>query len=77
MIATSWAPRGAKSHLDPFLGGIPARDVREGVDVEVGVELAVEHAQDVAIELGGDAGAVVVRGNEPSDILDEVGTEQQ
>ena len=39
--------------------------------------VAVEHAQHVAIELGGDARGVVVRGNEAVDVLDEVGAEQE
>ena len=51
--------------------------MRECSDVEVGVELAVQHAQDIAVELGGDAGRVVVRGNEPIDVLHEVGAEQE
>ena len=45
--------------------------------VEVGVELAVEHAQHVAVELGGHAGGVVVGGDEPVDVLHEVGAEQE
>ena len=45
--------------------------------VEVGVELAVEHRQHVAVELGGHAGGVVVGRDEPVDVLHEVGAEQQ
>ena len=45
--------------------------------VEVGAELAVEHVQDVAVELGGDAGRVVVGGDEPVGVLHEVGAEQE
>ena len=51
--------------------------MRERVEVEVGVELAVEHAQHVAVELGGDARGVVVRGDEAVDVLHEVGAEQE
>ena len=43
---------------------VVAGDVLEGVEVEVGAELAVEHAEDVLVELGGDAGGVVVGGLE-------------
>ena len=54
--------RRAQAHLDPLALAVEERDVLEGVDVEVGVELAVEHVQDVEVELRGDAGAVVVGG---------------
>ena len=54
-----------------------AGDVRERVGVEVGVELAVHDVQHVAVELGGDAGGVVVGGDEPVDVLHEVGAEQE
>ena len=49
------ARRGPQPHLDPLVLGVPERDVVERVDVEVGAQLAVEHAQHVAVELGGDA----------------------
>ena len=45
--------------------------------VEVGAELAVEHEQHVAVELGGDPGAVVVGGDQPGPVLDQVGAEQE
>ena len=48
-------PLGAQAHLDPLALAVEEGDVLEGVDVEVGVELAVDDAQDVAVELGGDA----------------------
>ena len=46
------ARRGAQAHLDPLALAVEERDVLERVDVEVGVELAVEDVQDVAVELG-------------------------
>ena len=49
----------------------------EVAGVEVGVELAVEDAQHVEVELGGDALAVVVGGLEHRRVLDQVGAEQQ
>ena len=53
------------------------RDVLEGVEVEVGVQLAVDHRQQVAVERRGDAGGVVVGGLEHGRVLDQVGAEQQ
>ncbi len=55
--------RRTQPHLDPFVFGVEHRDVIERVDVEVGAELAVHHAQHVLVELGGDALRVVVRGH--------------
>ena len=69
--------RRAQPHLDPLAFGVEHRDVLERVDVEVGVELAVHHAQHVLVELGRDALRVVVRGLEPGDVLHEVGAEQE
>src|SRR5262249_7752917 len=51
---------GAQSHLDPLVLGVEAGDVVEGARIEVGTELAVDDVEDVAVELGGDAGGVVV-----------------
>ena len=70
-------PLGAQAHLDPLALAVEEGDVLEGVDVEVGVELAVDDAQDVAVELGRHAGAVVVGGLEHRRVLDQVGAQQQ
>ena len=70
-------PLGAQAHLDPLALAVEEGDVLEGVDVEVGVELAVDDAQHVAVELGRDAGAVVVGGLEHRGVLDQVGAQQQ
>ena len=67
----------AQAHLDPLALAVEERDVLEGVDVEVGAELAVDDVQDVAVELGRDARRVVVGGLEHRRVLDEVGAEQQ
>ncbi len=67
----------AQPHLDPFVPRIPHRDVLELVGVEVGAELGVQHREDVLVELGGDAGVVVVRGDQHGRILDQVGAEQE
>ena len=49
----------------------------EGVEVEVGAELAVEDREHVLVELGGDALGVVVGGLEAAAVLDQVGAEQE
>ena len=70
-------PFGAQVHLDPLLLAVPLGDVGEPVGGEVAVELAVEDVQDVAVELGGHTGGVVVGGDEPGGVLHEVGAEEQ
>ena len=45
----------AQADVHPRLLGVVAGDVLEGVEVEVGAQLAVEHEQHVLVELGGDA----------------------
>ncbi len=49
----------------------------EGVKIEVGAELTVQHLQDVLVELSGDAAGVVVGGLEPIVRLDQIGAEQE
>ena len=49
----------------------------EVVGVEVGAEPLVQDAQDVEVELGGDAGRVVVGGVEPGRVLDQVDPDQE
>ncbi len=67
----------AQAHLDPLVLAVEQGDVVEVLGVEVGVQLAVEHAQHVAVELGGDALRVVVGGLEHLRVLDQVGAHQQ
>ena len=67
VISSSVEPDGlggerAQADVHPLLAGVIAGDVLEGVEVEVGGELAVEDREDVLVELGGDAGGVVVGG---------------
>ena len=68
-------------HLDAGLGGVPAGGVAEAGGVEVGVQVAVEAGEDVAVEGGGDSLGVVVGGEEGGDGLvgagGEVGAEQE
>ena len=67
----------AQADVHPLRLGVVAGDVLEGVEVEVGAELAVEHLEHVLVELGGDPGGVVVGGLEPGAVLDQVGAEQE
>ena len=70
-------PAGAQAHLDPLALAVEEGDVLEGADVEVRIELAVDHAQQVAVELRRHARAVVVGGLEHRGVLDEVGAQQE
>lgn len=56
-----------------FHGG----DVVEEAEVEVGAEFAVEDVEHVLVEVGGDAGRVVVCADEDLGVLDQIGAEQQ
>ncbi|MEX2210367.1 MAG: hypothetical protein WD689_01190 [Gaiellaceae bacterium] len=67
----------AKVHLDALVVGVPPRDVLEGSEVELGAELAVEHLEDVQIELRGDALVIVVGALQHRGVLNEVRAEQQ
>ena len=58
-----------------MLAAVPQRHVVEVADVEVAVELPVDHAQGVADERVGDPLRVVVRGHQTVERLDEVDTE--
>src|ERR1700687_2063202 len=49
----------------------------ELVGFEISLELVVEHDEHVAIELGGDAGTVVIGGDQTSRILDQVGANKE
>ena len=49
----------------------------ERVEVEVGVEFAVDHREHVAVEPRRHAGAVVVGAYQPAGVLHQVGAQQQ
>ena len=49
----------------------------EGLGLEVAVHRVVDHPQDIAVEIAGDAGRVVVGRFEHLDVLDQVHAEQQ
>jgi hypothetical protein len=51
--------------------------VLERLQVEVGVELAVDDVQNVLVELGRDTGRVVVRGLETRPVLDQIGPQEE
>src|SRR5919205_1268117 len=71
------APLGAQAHLDPLALAVVERHVVERVDVEVGAQLAVDHAQHVAVELRGDAGAVVVGRFDHGGVLHQIRPQQE
>ena len=56
---------------------VPEGQVLERLGIEVGVQLAVDDLEHVAVELGGHAGGVVVCGHQPILVLHEIGPEQQ
>ena len=68
----------AQPHLDAVFDGVPPGDVLEVVDVEaLGVEFGPQHLDEVAVELGGDPGTVVVGRDETRRRLDQVGAEEE
>ena len=64
-------------HLDPLLALVVARAVGEAVEIEVALELAIDAAEQVAVEGRRHALGVVVSGFEPLAILDQVDAEEQ
>jgi hypothetical protein len=68
---------GAQVHLHLRRLRIVERHVFEPVGIEVGTELAIDDAQDVAIELRREARRVVVRGLQRRRRLDQIDAEQQ
>ena len=53
----------AQMHFDPAQHVVPARFVGEGVDRNVGAELAVDPVEQVEVELGGHALGIVIGGD--------------
>ena len=64
-------------HLDALLAPDVVGPVRECVEVEVGVELAVDPREQVEVERGGDAPAIVVGGPDDRFVLVEVEADQE
>ena len=63
-------------HFDAPGNGVVERDMAEAVEIEIGRQLAVDPAQQVEVELRGDALGVVVGGVQPLRILFQVDTDQ-
>ena len=59
--------RGDEVHFDPAEHVVPARLVAESVERNIAVQLAVDAAEQVQVELGGDAFRVVIGGDQPLD----------
>ena len=69
--------RARRAHLDPLVLAVEQRHVVEVLRVEVGLQLAIEHTQQVAVELGCHSLRVVVSLGQHLRVLDEVGAHQQ
>ena len=69
--------RRLEPHLNAAFVGVPARSVREGVDLEITAEAAVDDVEDIEVEGGGDAGGVVIGCDEARLGFDEVDAEEQ
>src|SRR5262245_49405155 len=64
-------------HLDALGDAVVEGQVGEGLGLEVGVNAAVDDAQDVPVELGGNSSGVVVRHFQRSHVLDQVDAQQE
>src|SRR5437762_2529316 len=64
-------------HLDARLCSVVEGNVAIRLGVEIGVEAVVHNPQNVAVELGGYPGAVVVRGLQQRFVLHQVEAEQE
>ena len=75
---TTWSARDRSRISIHSCSASQTRDVLERVEVEVGAELAVEHGQHVAVELGGHAlRRRRRRATSRAGVLDQVGAEQE
>ncbi len=70
-------PTRAEPHTDEFGRAVPAGDVIEAGQLEVGTEGGVDHLQGVHLEFGRNAGGVIVRRDQAGRILDQVDPEQE
>ena len=68
---------GSQPHLDAARGVVPYADMLETLRGKVGAQIAVEHVQDIAVELGSDPRCIVVGANEPARVLAQVGAEEE
>src|SRR5881628_1968941 len=68
---------GEQVHLDPARLPVVEAVMSPGLGGEVAVDGSIHDAENVAIELAGDAGGVVVGRLEDSPVLDEVHPQQE
>ena len=66
-----------EAHLDAGVVSIVDGVVLEGVELEVRVELAIEPGEEVQIECGSNAAAVVIGGVQHGCVLADVDAEQE
>src|SRR5687767_529250 len=64
-------------HLDPAFRLVEEGAVAKTVQLEIGVEVAIEASEDVQVEGRGDARRVVVRGIQGRDVLSTVNADDQ
>ena len=69
--------RADEMHFDARCGRVPDRPMLEGLDVEVGVELAIHADEQVPVEGGGHAERVVIREQEVALRFQQVSANQQ
>src|SRR5580692_12728935 len=64
-------------HLDARRDVVPSRDVPKSVEIEAASELAVDPREKVLVERRGDAGGIVVGGQEQIHALSQIGAKQE
>src|SRR5690606_9351245 len=69
--------RADQVHLDARFARVEEGAVAEAARLDVAVQLATDASQQIEIESGGDAGAVVVGGLQALAVLEQVDTDQQ
>ena len=69
-------PAAHEPHLDASLFRVVDGVMLESVEVEVGIELAVQPREQIQIERSGDAPAVVVRRTQDGAVVTQIDAEQ-
>jgi hypothetical protein len=67
-------PFADQMHLDAFAIAVVDRAMAEGIEVEVGIELAVDPGKQIEVESGGYSSRVVVGGKEDRRVFLKVET---
>src|ERR687895_925255 len=70
-------PPAGEVHFDPLALAIVKGAMLEGVEIDIGPQLAVDARQQVEVELRGDPGRVVVGGVKDGGVLDEIGADDE